>query len=81
MEQVGLWEGCVGSSGNVSCAVWEKVGLWKGCVETSANVNCAVWEQVELWEGCVVKRGNVSCGNESNTVWITSGILGRLCGN
>ncbi len=45
MEKVGLWEDCVGSSGNLSCAVWEKVGLWEGCVETSVNVSCAVWEK------------------------------------
>jgi hypothetical protein len=31
-EQVGLWEGCVGTSGNVSITVWEQVGLWEGCL-------------------------------------------------
>jgi hypothetical protein len=36
----------VGTSGNMSCAVWEQVGLWEGCVRTGGNVSRAVWEQV-----------------------------------
>jgi hypothetical protein len=66
LEQVGLWEGCVGTSRIL--AVWEQVGLREGCVGTSGNVSCTVREQVGLWEGCVGTSGNMStrsvlCGN------------------
>jgi hypothetical protein len=59
----------VGTSGNISCAVWEQVGLWESCVGTSGNLSSAVWEQVGLWGGCVETGRNVSC-----TVWEQVGL-------
>ncbi len=51
-EQVGLWEGCVGTSGSVGrlrgnkwdCgkAAWEQVGVWEGCVGIIGIVSSAV---------------------------------------